>query len=181
MNKLFHLRCVHRPCRHGCTLAPKYEQPALPVAQTWTENSATNSTGNTNAVADIGWHEFFQDPRLQQLIGLALTNNRDLRVAVLNVEVAQAQYRIQRANLYPEIDGSGSIYPSTFAEISIGARRKCREQPIQPRSRHDGLRTGFVRAHPQSQGAGVGKLFCHGKPRNAPRRSRSSPPWPRNI
>ncbi len=62
---------------------------------------------HTNAVADLGWRAFIQDAHLQQLIGLALTNNRDLRVAVLNVEVSQAQYRIQRANLYPQIDATG--------------------------------------------------------------------------
>src|SRR5579863_2133745 len=82
----------------GCTLAPKYHQPASPVVQTWPEQpEQNNSSQKTNAVADIGWREFFQDARLQQLIGLALTNNRDLRVAVLNVEVSQAQYRIERA------------------------------------------------------------------------------------
>jgi multidrug efflux system outer membrane protein len=92
----------------GCTLAPKYQQPAPPVAQTWPAGSAPNGRSQTNmATADIGWREFFQDARLQQLIGLALTNNRDLRVAVLNVEVSQAQYRIQRANLYPQIDATG--------------------------------------------------------------------------
>lgn len=93
----------------GCTLAPKYRQPASPVTQTWPEQPGqNNSSQKTNAVADIGWREFFQDARLQQLIGLALTNNRDLRVAVLNVEVSQAQYRIQRANLFPQIDATGS-------------------------------------------------------------------------
>jgi multidrug efflux system outer membrane protein len=92
----------------GCTLAPKYQQPVPPVAQTWPANPLQNGSDQTNlATADIGWREFFQDPRLQQLIGLALTNNRDLRVAVLNVQVSQAQYRIQRANLYPQIDASG--------------------------------------------------------------------------
>ncbi len=60
----------------------------------------------TRAAADIGWREFFPDPQLQQLIALALTNNRDLRVAVLNVQSAQAQYRIQRAQLFPTIDAS---------------------------------------------------------------------------
>jgi multidrug efflux system outer membrane protein len=93
----------------GCTLAPRYHQPAAPVAQTWPENSnASNHSANTNSVADIGWREFFNDARLQQLIGLALTNNRDLRVAVLNVEVAQAQYRIARSDLYPQINATGS-------------------------------------------------------------------------
>jgi multidrug efflux system outer membrane protein len=92
----------------GCTLAPQYQQPAPPVAGTWPEKHSSPNTSATNAVADIGWREFFQDPRLQQIISLALTNNRDLRVAVLNVEVSQAQYRIQRANLYPQVNATGS-------------------------------------------------------------------------
>ena len=47
---------------------------------------------------------------MQQLIGVALENNRDLRVAALNVEAFRAQYRIQRADLFPRIgvDGSGT-------------------------------------------------------------------------
>jgi multidrug efflux system outer membrane protein len=93
----------------GCTLAPKYKRPAAPVAQTWPKNSPVkNRSQATNAVAEIGWREFFRDPRLQQLIGLALTNNRDLRVAILNVEQSRAQYRIERAALFPEIDAGGS-------------------------------------------------------------------------
>ena len=63
-------------------------------------------TAGDTAAADIGWREFFPDPQLQQLIALALTDNRDLRVAVLNVQSAQAQYRIQRAQLFPTIDAS---------------------------------------------------------------------------
>jgi multidrug efflux system outer membrane protein len=63
------------------------------------------TTGGTAAV-DIGWREFFPDPQLQQLVVLALTNNRDLRVAALNVQSAQAQYRIQRAQLFPTVDAS---------------------------------------------------------------------------
>ena len=90
----------------SCTLAPKYQQPAAPVAPVW-PGEAGNFHPATNAVADIGWREFFHDPRLQQIIGLALTNNRDLRVAILNVEVSQAQYRIQRANLLPQVDATG--------------------------------------------------------------------------
>lgn len=58
----------------------------------------------TNApVADVGWRDFFVDPRLEQLIGLSLQNNRDLRVAVLNVERARSQYRIQRADRVPSL------------------------------------------------------------------------------
>jgi multidrug efflux system outer membrane protein len=93
----------------GCTLAPNYKRPAAPVAQTWPKNSTAKTRANqTNAVADIGWREFFRDPRLQKLIELSLTNNRDLRVVVLNVEQSRAQYRIERAALLPEIDATGN-------------------------------------------------------------------------
>lgn len=96
----------------GCTLAPKYERPVAPVSQTWPSGPAYagNESGGftTNAAAEIGWREFFQDARLQKLIGLALTNNRDLRVAVLNVEQSRAQYRIQRADLLPAISAGAS-------------------------------------------------------------------------
>lgn len=61
------------------------------------------------AGGDIGWRDFFVDTRLRRLIGLALENNRDLRVAVLNIEQARAQYRVQRAGLLPWIDASSSL------------------------------------------------------------------------
>jgi multidrug efflux system outer membrane protein len=94
----------------GCTFAPKYQRPAAPVAQTWPKSSAVkkNHGHQTNAVADLGWREFFREPRLQKLIELSLTNNRDLRVAMLNVEQSRAQYRIERSALFPEIDAGGS-------------------------------------------------------------------------
>jgi outer membrane protein, multidrug efflux system len=108
MNKIFTLILFIGLVVTGCTLAPRYQEPVAPVAQTWPGKFQPKSH-STNMVADIGWREFFKDPRLQELIGLALTNNRDLRVAVLNVEVSQAQYRIQRANLWPQIDATGSF------------------------------------------------------------------------
>jgi multidrug efflux system outer membrane protein len=96
----------------GCTLAPKYERPVAPVSQAWPSGPAYagNQLGEftTNAAADIGWREFFQDARLQKLIALALTNNRDLRVAILNIEQSRAQYRIQRADLLPTISAGAS-------------------------------------------------------------------------
>ena len=108
MNKFITLLVFIGIAVTGCTLAPRYRQPAPPVAQTWPKKFEPKSH-STNITADIGWREFFKDPRLQALIGFALTNNRDLRVAVLNVEVARAQYRIQRANLFPQIDATGSF------------------------------------------------------------------------
>jgi outer membrane protein, multidrug efflux system len=110
MNKILIFRRAHWILAvTGCTLAPNYQQPAAPVAQTWPEQTGQNNSSQpTNAVADIGWREFFRTRVCNSSSGLRLTNNRDLRVAVLNVEVSQAQYRIQRANLYPQIDATGS-------------------------------------------------------------------------
>jgi multidrug efflux system outer membrane protein len=92
----------------GCVnLAPKYERPAAPVAAAFPTVAGTVSSGNpvaTEAPAAIAWQHFFTDPRLQQLISLALANNRDLRVAVLNIEAARAQYQIQRSNQFPAIN-----------------------------------------------------------------------------
>jgi multidrug efflux system outer membrane protein len=85
----------------ACTLEPHYHRPPAPVP------ALPGGTAADTVAADIGWREFFPDPQLQQLIGLALTDNRDLRVAVLNVQSAQAQYRIQRAELFPTVDASG--------------------------------------------------------------------------
>jgi len=81
-------------------LEPNYHRPAAPVPAL--EDGAQGGAAATG----IGWREFFPDPQLQQLIALALTNNRDLRVAALNVESAQAQYRIQRAELFPTVNAS---------------------------------------------------------------------------
>jgi len=95
----------------GCTLAPKYQRPTAAISTAWPPASG-ESKGYTNAdaipAADVGWREFFRDPRLRRLVELALTNNPDLRVAMLNVEQSRAQYRIQRAALFPEIDATGS-------------------------------------------------------------------------
>ncbi|KWN05407.1 efflux transporter outer membrane subunit, partial [Burkholderia ubonensis] len=65
-------------------------------------------SANGQAATDIGWREFFVDPRLQRLIEIALNNNRDLRVAVLNIAAARAQYQITRADLFPKLDAVGT-------------------------------------------------------------------------
>ncbi|HTM81118.1 efflux transporter outer membrane subunit [Asticcacaulis sp.] len=83
----------------ACTLAPKYIQPAPPVATEWPVAAAASD-------APLKWRDLFTDARLQATINLALEQNRDLRVAALNVERAQAQYRIARSDLLPGIDAS---------------------------------------------------------------------------
>src|SRR5690606_4103666 len=72
------------------------------------EFSAPVGTGEI-AAADLGWRDVFADERLQALIALALENNRDLRVAALNVERARAIYRIERSPLYPNVGATGSV------------------------------------------------------------------------
>ena len=92
----------------GCmSLAPKYERPAAPVAPAFPEmpkaGSAPAAAVATEAPATIAWERFFPDARLRGVIGQALNNNRDLRVAIANIEQARAQYRIQRADRLPTV------------------------------------------------------------------------------
>jgi multidrug efflux system outer membrane protein len=94
----------------ACTLEPHYHRPAPPVPPL---GAAAQGQG-AQAAADIGWREFFPDPQLQELIALALANSRDLRVAVLNVESAQARYRVQRAELFPTIAATGTEQVQRF-------------------------------------------------------------------
>ncbi|CAI8864420.1 multidrug efflux system outer membrane protein [Pseudomonas frederiksbergensis] len=90
----------------GCVnLAPQYQRPEAPVAGQWLPST---SVASGDAAADIHWQQFFTDSRLARLQTLALTNNRDLRLASLNIEKAQAQYRIQRAAAFPTIDAGVS-------------------------------------------------------------------------
>ncbi|RIX71395.1 efflux transporter outer membrane subunit, partial [Acidovorax cavernicola] len=92
-----------------CSFIPTYERPAAPVPAAYRSAPAPQGDGAVaQAAAALPWQEYFTDPRLQQLIGLALTNNRDLQVAVLNIEQARAQYRITRADQFPSISAGAS-------------------------------------------------------------------------
>lgn len=90
----------------ACTLAPRYERPAPPVADTWPSGPSygSNQEGQTT-VADIPWREFIRDAKMRQVIEQALANNRDLRITLANIQSARAQYRIQRSDLFPKING----------------------------------------------------------------------------
>lgn len=97
----------------GCTLAPKYNRPESPVPTKWPVSSAyiyaENAADETAVLASsLDWREFMPDEKLQKVIETALNNNRDLRVAVLNVERAKAYYGIQRAELLPSVNAVGS-------------------------------------------------------------------------
>lgn len=93
----------------GCSLIPDYMQPAAPVAAQYPQGPAYSPADAPNqAAAEQGWRQFFHDPALQQLIQTALVNNRDLRVAALNIDAYRAQYRIQRADLYPAVNAEAT-------------------------------------------------------------------------
>jgi outer membrane protein, multidrug efflux system len=97
----------------SCTLAPRYERPAAPVANQF------GAAGGSLTAADQGWRAMFGDPRLQALIALALDNNRDLRVAALQVELTRAQYRIERADLLPQV---GATATGNFTNVELQRR-----------------------------------------------------------
>lgn len=92
----------------GCSLIPDYQRPEAPVAAAWPGEGVYAGAADTAATALPEWRGFFRDPALQRLIEQALANNRDLRVAALNVQAYQAQYRIQRAEQFPQLDARGS-------------------------------------------------------------------------
>ncbi|HVO89765.1 MAG TPA: efflux transporter outer membrane subunit [Casimicrobiaceae bacterium] len=94
----------------ACSLEPVYQRPTPPVASSYPSGAAYRQTsGATTLPADeIGWRNFLADPRLQRLVEIALANNRDLRVQALNIAQAQAQYRIQRSNLFPQVAAGAS-------------------------------------------------------------------------
>jgi len=95
----------------GCTLAPEYTRPASPVPADWPTGAAyheTKSAASAPTVPELPWREYFTDGCLQEVIETALNNNRDLRLAALNVERARAYYGIQRAELLPTINAVGS-------------------------------------------------------------------------
>jgi multidrug efflux system outer membrane protein len=119
----------------SCSLAPQYTQPQAPVPDAWPQGAAytdMQSTPETPAARDLKWKDFFVDQPLQQIIEMALSNNRDLRLAALNVERARALYGIQRAELLPSVDASGNWskqrrssdlitpgYPRTVEQYSV--------------------------------------------------------------
>jgi multidrug efflux system outer membrane protein len=126
----------------ACSFEPTYERPAAPVASTFPNGpnyqSGSSTSGQSDRAgsaptADIGWRDFFADPRLQRLISIALNNNRDLRIATLHVEDLRAKYQIQRSTLFPTVDAlanSTTVHqpgalqfagePSTIYSVGVG-------------------------------------------------------------
>ncbi|MGJ7567754.1 efflux transporter outer membrane subunit [Variovorax sp. GB1R11] len=115
----------------GCVnLAPVYSRPEAPVASAWPVSTASaNAKAGTVATPLTGWQDFITDERLRRTIALALANNRDLRVAVQNIEKARAQYGVQRAELFPSVAATAgatrqrtSAATSSSGESAIGTQ-----------------------------------------------------------
>jgi len=109
----------------GCDLAPAYNRPGLPAPASLPAGGTYPAANAATAASDIAWQDFFVDPSLRQVISEGLANNRDLRVALANVQAARAQYRVQRADLLPTIGANaGATYAKTAqAEVFPGQSR----------------------------------------------------------
>lgn len=93
----------------GCSLAPIYERPAAPVPVQWTDGTATTAADRqiSTSAATLDWKLFVEDEHLRTLIDVSIDNNRNLRQALLNIEAARAQYRVQRADRLPGLEAQG--------------------------------------------------------------------------
>lgn len=111
----------------GCSFIPTYERPVAPVPAMY-----ATTAGQASAAPAVPWQDYFAEPRLQQLIEAALANNRDLRVAVLNIEQARATFQVRRADLYPGVGlaanasrapatGTGDVTNSFNVGLAISA------------------------------------------------------------
>ncbi|HAR95842.1 MAG TPA: multidrug transporter [Deltaproteobacteria bacterium] len=116
----------------GCTMAPTYTRPTPPIPSNWPSGEAYKKAEvatDAPMATELRWQEFFIDGQLQKVIAISLLNNRDLRMAALNVERAQAMYGIQRAALFPTLDVVGSgVRERVPADIADKGRAKIAEQ-----------------------------------------------------
>ena len=102
----------------GCNLTPKLDRPAAPVPPDWGRPA---QEGAPQAAA-LNWKEYITDPGMRTVIQIALDHNLDLRAAALNVEKAQATYRIQRGNILPTVgvQGTSTNYRVSERQASDG-------------------------------------------------------------
>ncbi|UKK86146.1 efflux transporter outer membrane subunit [Sphingopyxis sp. BSN-002] len=102
----------------GCVnLAPKHTQPALPTDAHYPEGFANDVTLGQRAT-EIAWRDFFADPQLEALIARAIERNRDLAIAVAQIEEARGQYRIQDADRLPTVGASAEAMRSRSASLT---------------------------------------------------------------
>jgi len=102
----------------GCTLEPHYVRPQPAVPGAWPVGPAY-LPASAQALPSVSWRELFQEPHLQTVINQALANNQDLRAAMAQVEIARAEYRVQRAELFPHVD-AGVTGDESHGPLTIG-------------------------------------------------------------
>jgi outer membrane protein, multidrug efflux system len=99
----------------GCALGPNYQRPAVPTPPTWREIPVAEA----QSLANTPWWELFDDPQLQELIRIALVENKDLKIAVERIEEARARYGFSKADFWPKVDLSGTAGRLRFSEGSL--------------------------------------------------------------
>jgi multidrug efflux system outer membrane protein len=108
------------PLLGACSLAPAYHRPASPVPPSWPVGDAYLAQSE-RTLPEVNYSDIFRDPRLQRIIGQAMANNRDLRIAAANIVQARAHYRVQRAEILPVIDaGVSAGYSDTGSASNTG-------------------------------------------------------------
>lgn len=104
----------------GCTFDPAYQRPAPPVPAAWPQGPSYAAPVAGPAAETLAWRSFFRDPKLQDVIAQALANNRDLRVAVGNIEAARASFQVQRAELLPNVSASAGYTKERLPAAQTG-------------------------------------------------------------
>ncbi|OYQ40878.1 multidrug transporter [Rhodoferax sp. TH121] len=119
----------------GCSFIPTFSRPAAPVAESFPTVAAApalpTAEANARSAAETEWQAFFKDARLKRLIELSLENNRDLRVAALNIEQTRAKLQVARADQLPTVNAgingsrgpaaNGAVTSSYTAGLSVTA------------------------------------------------------------
>jgi multidrug efflux system outer membrane protein len=88
----------------GCALGPNYQRPVVPTPPTWREIPVAEA----QSLANTAWWELFDDPQLQELVRIALVENKDLKIAVERIEEARARYGFTKADFWPKLDANAS-------------------------------------------------------------------------
>ncbi len=109
----------------GClNMAPDYQRPDAPLpAAVWPAASAAPAAAEAPTPPEVAWQAFYADQHLHDLIALALENNRDLRLAVKNLDLSAALYGIERDSLYPSLYASGGAAIQKQSQHLIGANQ----------------------------------------------------------
>jgi multidrug efflux system outer membrane protein len=102
----------------GCTLEPHYVRPSPAIPQTFPVGGAYPAA--STALPSVSYRDMFKDPHLQAIIDRALVDNQDLAIAMANVTIARAQYKVQRADLFPRVEATGGATEAHGKVTNIG-------------------------------------------------------------